>query len=317
MLDPRSGYGVIKHSDGSVTWSSVERDPFDPPVTDVFVQARAYIEGIPRLQGSELESMTNKISRDLAKRDTEGRETYGAPLLTHNGRDWLVDTYEELLDALAYRALLEAKRNISPPAKNRKANYGRYADLEAILTAVEPPLADQGLVITQSVEVGEYGPVLTTRVVHAESGEHISSSVPLVYKNQNDPQQLGGSITYARRYGITALLSVVADDDDDGNTSSGKQKDGKPLPKPKTEPEGVTQEQIEGALRGGELPEKLVQALVTEYKRSGFEEAEIVPEVKALLERDFGQLSTLTEAEARTAAGHARKLKRGDVERLT
>lgn len=219
-----------------------------------------------------------------------------------------------------YSALLEAKRNISPPGKNKKAMYGRYADLEAILTAVERPLADQGLVIIQSGVSHEGKPYLQTRLVHSESGQEISSEIPLVSKDANDPQKLGGSITYARRYGITALLSIVADDDDDGNTSAGRNKDGgKPKAK-QEEPKGkaVTQEQIEDAFSVPDaLPEKIVSALIQEFERAGLHGEEVLHEIRALLDRDFKQLSELTEAEARTAAGHARKVKRGDAVRLS
>ena len=216
-----------------------------------------------------------------------------------------------------HTALLEAKRHMSAPSKNRKAVYGRYADLEAILQAVEPPLADQGLVITQHGEFNGEIPVLVTRLTHTEVNESIESVLPLLTKKPNDPQALGSAITYARRYGITALLSVVADDDDDGNTGSGKNADGsKPKPEPKSE--GVSDKDVQDAfeVKGG-LSGKVVDALITEFERAEFKPAEVVPEIKKLLGRDFGQFSELTEAESRTAAGHARKVKRGDSERLT
>jgi hypothetical protein len=40
----------------------------------------------------------------------------------------------------------------------------------------------------------------------------------------NDPQKQGGSITYARRYQLCALLSIVAEDDNDGNETIVKSK---------------------------------------------------------------------------------------------
>lgn len=217
-----------------------------------------------------------------------------------------------------YAALLKAKRNISPPQKNRKAMYGRYADLDAVLTAVEGPLAAENLVISQSVVQNDTGSnFLRTSLYHTETGQGISSDVPLVSKDLNDPQKLGGSITYARRYGITALLSIVADDDDDGNTSAGKSRDGS---KPQGRPpgKGVSQERIQEVFSvERSIPNNIVEALVGEFKRADFSDSQIVPEIRALLGRDFGHLPQLTEAEARTAVGHARKVKRGDAERLS
>lgn len=42
------------------------------------------------------------LGADLEARTAKGVQTYGAPLMTHNGRDALQDLYEELLDALQY-----------------------------------------------------------------------------------------------------------------------------------------------------------------------------------------------------------------------
>lgn len=42
------------------------------------------------------------LIEDLKARDQVGWEHYGRPLLTNNGRDALLDLYEEQLDALAY-----------------------------------------------------------------------------------------------------------------------------------------------------------------------------------------------------------------------
>ena len=70
-------------------------------------------------------------------------------------------------------------------------------------------------------------------------------------------------------------------------------------------------------MQGGDLPPKMVDALIAEYKRAGFGESEIIPEVSAVIDREFKQISELTEAEARTAVGHARKVKAEDEDRLT
>ena len=42
------------------------------------------------------------VVRDMMARDRVGRERYGVPLQPHNGRDALVDLYQELLDAVVY-----------------------------------------------------------------------------------------------------------------------------------------------------------------------------------------------------------------------
>jgi len=50
------------------------------------------------------------VIEDMQERDRIGRERYGTPLQSHNGRDALVDLYQELLDACAYiRQVIEER----------------------------------------------------------------------------------------------------------------------------------------------------------------------------------------------------------------
>lgn len=48
---------------------------------------------------------------DMRQRDNEGRAKYGTPLQCSNGRDALIDLYQELLDACVYtRQEIERRR---------------------------------------------------------------------------------------------------------------------------------------------------------------------------------------------------------------
>ena len=50
----------------------------------------------------------NLVIQDMIARKAQGIERYGTPLKADNGRDALVDLYQELLDACAYvRQLIE------------------------------------------------------------------------------------------------------------------------------------------------------------------------------------------------------------------
>ena len=42
------------------------------------------------------------VIKDMAERDALGRRRYGTPLQPHNGRDTLVDAYQEALDLAVY-----------------------------------------------------------------------------------------------------------------------------------------------------------------------------------------------------------------------
>jgi hypothetical protein len=95
----------------------------------------------------------------------------------------------------------------------------KYADLAAVRDATAGPLADAGLAVVQTAVVLEGGqPGLRTALVHT-SGEWIGGTLPLKAtgnKGVNEMQALGAAITYARRYGLLAILGL-ATDDDDGN----------------------------------------------------------------------------------------------------
>ena len=51
---------------------------------------------------NDLPAVWDLVIVDIAERDAIGAQKYGVRLQPHNGRDVLVDTYQELLDAVVY-----------------------------------------------------------------------------------------------------------------------------------------------------------------------------------------------------------------------
>ena len=92
----------------------------------------------------------------------------------------------------------------------------KYASLSNILTAIEKPLDESNLVLTQ-LPTGLNG--LTTLLMHTESGEFIESTYEMT-PTKNDPQGSGSAITYMRRYAIQSILKINVEDDDDANQAS-------------------------------------------------------------------------------------------------
>ena len=144
-------------------------------------------------------------------------------------------TPESQLNASFVKALGElrnvAKNAINPHFRNR------YASLDAILDDVRPILASHNLGLSQEplFEDGKAGVV--TRIIHA-SGETRESTLLLPIKDQT-AQGVGSALTYAKRYAISSILGITADDDDDGELAS-KPVVAKPIikaeaPKPKPE----------------------------------------------------------------------------------
>ncbi len=134
--------------------------------------------------------------------------------------------HSETLGKLA-PALVAAQSGLKPIGKDgtNPAFRSRYVTLDAMLEAVRPALAGQGLAILQGITFPEttgegrlVGITVETRLVHS-SGEWMASHVP-VPVGKADAHGLGSALSYGRRYGLAALLSLAADDDDDGNAAA-------------------------------------------------------------------------------------------------
>lgn len=95
----------------------------------------------------------------------------------------------------------------------------KYADLASVWEAIRAPFSKNGLAISQVTSEDEKGLVLTTLLLHS-SGEWISGEIRINPVDQK-PQTLGSAISYMRRYALSAMAGVYAEDDD-GNLASGK-----------------------------------------------------------------------------------------------
>ena len=94
----------------------------------------------------------------------------------------------------------------------------KYADLASIIDEIRIPFSTNGLSFVQSIHPTENGIRLITKILHV-SGEWIESEIPLLFSKQ-DMQGFGSALTYARRYGLSALVGI-AQEDDDGNHAGG------------------------------------------------------------------------------------------------
>lgn len=129
------------------------------------------------------------------------------------------DICKDLIGALA-----KAKAHFGPLLKSKANPFfnSKYADLNALLDTVEDKLAEADILITQGAG-GEDGKVsVTTRLWHVPTGQYMESTLSLT-PNKGTPQDAGSAITYARRYGLQAILCIAAEDDD-GNRASGRER---------------------------------------------------------------------------------------------
>lgn len=111
-------------------------------------------------------------------------------------------------------AAAQAEMKNAPLNKVNPHFKSKYADLAAIRDSVTPALAKHGIALTQTPEFrGEAWMLVTTLRGH---GETIEAVYPL---SIDKPQAMGSQLTYARRYSLSAICGISADEDDDGNAA--------------------------------------------------------------------------------------------------
>jgi len=184
------------------------------------------------------------------------------------------------------QAFVKLQHAIKPAIKDatNPAFRSKYAGLGAVWDAVREPLALHGFGVIQAPQFEGETMWLETTLLHA-SGEKMTSRYPLRPVKQ-DPQGFGSAITYAKRYALSAILGVVADDDDDGNAASGVNGNGHghgPAPAPQG---NITPAQVERIL-------SLVKETKTDIEKfCAYFKAESVPAIRAA---DFDRAITALE----------------------
>lgn len=120
------------------------------------------------------------------------------------------ESIKELAAALSHfqAAVAGAKKSSDNPYYKSK-----YADLATIWQTVRAPLTENGLSVSQVSQPTEPGLIAIETVLMHESGEWISGIIVMPL-TKSDPQGAGSAITYARRYGLAAILGVHQEDDD-------------------------------------------------------------------------------------------------------
>jgi len=154
--------------------------------------------------------MTQEFFKDLIESLVEQRLNSHAALTE-------ADDCKEL-----YTALAKAQTEIRNAEKNTENEFlnSKYANLAAVLDVVREPLAKNGLAVVQ-LPVQAYNddgtPTsnyvrLITMLTH-QSGQSISTEWQM-YCEKPNPQGIGSTLTYMRRYMLSAICAVAQADDD-------------------------------------------------------------------------------------------------------
>lgn len=192
------------------------------------------------------------------------------------------DDIKELVAALAKA---QGKFQTAKFNKQNPHFKSKYADLSSIMDACRQPLSENGLMVMQYSEMIGEKLSLVTMIAHT-SGQWIKSYLPL-FPARMDSQSIGSCMTYAKRYSLSAMLGIVADEDheDDGETAVGR---GKHVESPKkeaakkeNEPQKISTEQLK-VLRSLEakLDDECHKSISNWMKSLNIDKLESVPVTK-------------------------------------
>lgn len=98
-----------------------------------------------------------------------------------------------------------------------------YADLGTIFDEAKRVFKENGISVLQNayteVVEGNLMIAVETMLLHS-SGEWVKSQ-PLKMPSSTNMQDMGGQVTYMKRYSLSALLGIATESDDDANGASG------------------------------------------------------------------------------------------------
>lgn len=124
-----------------------------------------------------------------------------------------------------FTALSRAQSQFKEIPKKAQGYGYKYAPLEEIWAVIRAPLTENGLCVIQKIitDKSDGKNYLITILAHGPSGESESSEICIPSaqsKKMNEIQALGASITYIRRYALSALLSLTTEEDTDAASLS-------------------------------------------------------------------------------------------------
>jgi hypothetical protein len=116
-------------------------------------------------------------------------------------------------------ALAKAQAEMKPATLDKVNPHFRskYASLASCLEAARP-LAKHGIAVAQIPEQEEAGLHLSTMLIHS-SGQWMKGRMKVLAAQQT-AQGIGSGLSYARRYSLSAMAGIAADEDDDAEEAT-------------------------------------------------------------------------------------------------
>lgn len=187
----------------------------------------------PLLQSLMRQNVDSYSARVIIQAFREGDREDAINQLNHllgNTMDEVKKSSEDQPKTLSEK-LLTLQGSIEPIVKGQVNPHfkNRYYDINSLLGVVKPLLNEVGLVLTQPISFRDGRNVLETIIQDTKTGDKVETSIAL--PDGQDPQKMGSAITYYRRYSLTSLLGLQAEDDD-GNAATNNQVSAVPKPAP-------------------------------------------------------------------------------------
>ena len=109
------------------------------------------------------------------------------------------------------KALCKFIQEVGTIEEKSDAQYDKFADLSTVLSVVNPVLAANGLIVTNTTKIVEDKNILSVQLMHI-SGETLPPSEILLPKGiaKNELYSTGQALTYFKRYLLLGLLNLTA-----------------------------------------------------------------------------------------------------------
>ena len=135
-----------------------------------------------------------------------------------------------------FTALTVVQGQLTGAIKSKENPFfkSHYADLEAVWDSCRQLLSENGMCVIQTNGGTVDYPSVITMLGHI-SGEWIRGELP-IRPDKKGPQGAGSAITYARRYGLCAIVGICpldksSDEDDDAESATDHGKNDEPVKK--------------------------------------------------------------------------------------
>jgi len=122
-------------------------------------------------------------------------------------------------------AYVKARKNISNPHMDSVNPHfkSKFASLKSVAESVNDACLKEGIGVHQDLQPADGGTYCYTHLCH-ESGEEKVFGPCFVSADKSNAHGYGSAATYARRYHLLSVFSLVGDPDDDGNAAAKESK---------------------------------------------------------------------------------------------